>query len=131
MMIEKMELPEDLKAALGKFFDGEIAKEEKEEPFKAFVPVTTARTMNKDTDDAEGVELTVELPGVEECDLSVKIIDRCVVIDAKGIYKNYKFKSTPLPKEIDEKNSDADYEDGLLTVYIYKKKVESFDVPVN
>ena len=102
-----------------------------QEKIKWVVPKVSARTLTKEEDEAEGVELTVELPGIDEEDLSLKIVDRCIVIEAKGVYKDYKFHSSPLPKEIDEKSAEADFDAGLLTVFVYQKKVESFDIPVN
>jgi HSP20 family protein len=96
----------------------------------------------------KGVEVTVELPGLEEKDIDVTLSDDALTVKAerqverkdekKGYYISERsygsiFRSIPLPPGVDSDRAEASFRNGVLTVRLpqrpeAKAKVKKIEV---
>ena len=82
---------------------------------------------------ADGIEVTVELPGMEQKDVEVSLAGDTLTIkgekkverqdDKKGYYVSERsygsiYRTIPLPSGVDTENADASFRNGVLTVKI-------------
>lgn len=69
----------------------------------------------------DGLELSLDLPGVKSKDLNVQVTDRVIIISGKS--RGDDFKHTyRLSKEYDPETASASLEDGVLTLRFAKVK---------
>lgn len=81
----------------------------------------------------DGVEVTVELPGMEEKDIEVTLTDEAVTIrgekkierkeEKKGYYVSERsygtvFRTVPLPSGVDSDKAEAKFRNGVLSVHL-------------
>jgi HSP20 family molecular chaperone IbpA len=71
--------------------------------------------------DANGDSIiNIDLPGITETDLSVKVYDKSLVVEARNGNRNFK-KTIPLAKKIDEKDFAWKLNNGILEIKVPKK----------
>jgi HSP20 family protein len=85
----------------------------------------------------KGYLVSAEIPGVSEDDISVTLKDNCLVLEGikenrhidqqKGHYRsefNYGsfYRSVPLQADVDDKNIEANYNNGILTIELTKRE---------
>ena len=95
-----------------------------------------------------GIEVTVELPGLEEKDIEVSLSDEALTIkgekkverkdEKKGYYISERsygsvYRSIPLPAGVDSDKAEASFKNGVLTVKLpqrpeAKAKVKKIEV---
>jgi len=96
----------------------------------------------------EGIEVTVELPGLEQKDVEVTLTDEALTIrgekqierkeEKRGYYVSERsygsiFRTIPLPAGVDSENAEAVFKNGVLTVRLpqrpeAKAKVKKIEV---
>ena len=96
----------------------------------------------------DGIEVTVELPGLEQKDIEVSLSDEALTIkgekkverkdEKKGYYISERsygsvFRSIPLPAGVDSDKAEASFKNGVLTVELpqrpeAKAKVKKIEV---
>jgi HSP20 family protein len=88
----------------------------------------------KETD--KGYHVSAELPGMAEEDIKVSLKDNCLILegtkessfkdDQKGYYRSEFsygsfYRTIPLQADVDDKNVEANYDKGVLTIELIKK----------
>lgn len=94
-------------------------------------------------------EVSAELPGIKEDDLEISLRQNNLIIqgekrqqnesESDGVYKSEFsygsfYRTIPLTADVDDKNIDASYQDGILKVVLTKKndgKDKSIKINVN
>ncbi len=68
----------------------------------------------------DGVQVTVDMPGVEKKDIDLTVVNRELVIDVDSVRRYHTRITLPVDVETDE--ADAAYVNGVLEVKLKKKK---------
>ncbi|SFG88742.1 HSP20 family protein [Desulfotomaculum arcticum] len=71
-------------------------------------------------DEEDHVLVVAELPGIEEKQLQLEIVDNCLHLVASGI-RNYK-KSVPLPCAVEDQNIVTVFKNGIVEITLRKKQ---------
>jgi HSP20 family protein len=120
-----------------------------ERPFGSLAAVFGEGAPRSDVVETEaGIEVTVELPGLEERDIEVSLSDEALTIkgekkverkdEKKGYYISERsygsvYRSIPLPAGVDSDKAEASFKNGVLTVKLLqrpeaKAKVKKIEV---
>ncbi|WP_027364784.1 Hsp20/alpha crystallin family protein [Desulfotruncus alcoholivorax] len=70
-------------------------------------------------DEEDHVLVVAELPGIEENQLQLEIVDDCLRLVASGI-RNYK-KNVPLPCAVEDKNIITVFKNGIVEITLRKR----------
>ena len=81
-------------------------------------------------DEGDKIRVIAEMPGVEKDKISLKAVDRKLIIKASN-HKKY-YKEVELPDEVDIQKARASYRNGVLEVVLEKKSKEKkeFEIKV-
>jgi len=81
-------------------------------------------------DEGDKIRVIAEMPGVEKDKISLKAVDRKLIIRASN-HKRY-YKEVELPDEVDIQKARASYRNGVLEVVLEKKSKErkEFEIKV-
>jgi HSP20 family protein len=120
-----------LQREMNRVFEGFWGRAER--PFGAFPALGEAAPRSDVVETDTGVEITVELPGLDEKDLDVSVTDDAVTIkgekkierkeEKKGYYISERsygsvYRSIPLPAGVDSDKAEANFKNGVLTVHL-------------
>jgi HSP20 family protein len=108
-----------------------------ERPFGGLAAVFGEGAPRSDVVETEaGIEVTVELPGLEEKDIEVSLSDEALTIkgekkverkdEKKGYYISERsygsvYRSIPLPAGVDSDKAEASFKNGVLTVKLLQR----------
>lgn len=67
------------------------------------------------SEDAEGLRVVADIPGVEKDDIEVTCDGRLVSINAAGERRSYD-EQVQLPRRVDESSAEASYNNGVLEI---------------
>ena len=81
-------------------------------------------------DEGDKIRIIAEMPGVEKESISLKAVDKKLIIRASN-HKKY-YKEIDLPEEVDVRKAKASYRNGVLEVLLEKKSKEKreFEIKV-
>jgi HSP20 family protein len=119
-----------------------------ERPFGALTGLGEGTPRSDVVETNSGIEVTVELPGLEEKDIEVSITDEALTVkgekkiekkeEKKGYYVSERsygsvYRAIPLPAGVDADKAEASFRNGVLTVSLPQRpeataKVRKVDV---
>ena len=83
-------------------------------------------------EDRKGVILTFIIPGLNKSDVQIKIQDNFVRVssDKEAAFFGKIDQNIKMKFDIDLNNSKAKFENGILTIYVYKKPINEYTLTI-